>query len=153
MATAFYNCKSTLYFDDNPIATTNGTKLLDYEPLNTVSAYPYEDIDDWFPKIVAKFWLSWAKDDLGLYITAFMCYNTGIKFYPQYDRKRSWWSRLYDNAPRNYFVAAKKIEVQTIYNPIEAPNFGELKNYPADLVVKYLIQEGLSAAQVNGLLK
>ena len=153
MAIAFYHWQSTLYFDNNPIAINGGTKLLDGEPLNTVTVYPYEKIDDWFSKIVAKFWLDWAKDDFGPYITAFMSYNTGVKFYPQYDRKRSWWSRLYDNAPRNYFVAAKKIEVQTIYNPIEAPNFGELKNYPADLVVKYLIQEGLSAAQINGLLK
>lgn len=153
MATAFYNWKSTLYFDNNPIATTSGTKLLDYEPCNNTTVYPYENIDDWFSKIVAKFWLDWAKDDFGRYITAFMSYNTGVKFYPQYDRKRSWWSRLYDNAARNYFVAAKKIEVRTIYNPTSAPNFGELKNYPADLVVKYLIQEGLSAAQINGLLK
>jgi len=153
MATAFYYWKSTLYFDNNPIATNSGIKLLDGEPHTEIVEYSYENIDEWRPKIVAKFWLDWAKDDFGPYITAFMSYNTGVKFYPQYDRKRSWWSRLYDNAARNYFAAAKKIEVRTIYNPIEAPNFGELKNYPADLVVKYLIQEGLSAAQINGLLK
>jgi len=153
MAIAFYYWKSTLYFDDNPIATTSGTKLLDGEPHTTVTEYRYEDIDNWRSKIIAKFWLDWAEDDFGPYITAFMSYNTGVKFYPQYDRKRSWWSRLSDNAARNYFVAAKKIEVRTTYTPINAPNFGELRNYPADLVVKYLIQEGLSAAQINGLLK
>ena len=153
MATAFYHWTSTLYFDDNPIVTNSGTKLLDSEPHNDGVVCPYENIDDWLPTIVAKFWLDWAEDDLGPYITAFMSYNTGVKFYPQYDCKRSWWSRLYDNAARNYFVAAKKIEVRTTYTPTNAPNFGELKNYPADLVVKYLIQEGLSAAQINGLLK
>ena len=153
MATAFYRWTSTLYFDDNPIATNSGTQLLDGEPHTMVTEYHYEDIDNWLSTIVSKFWLDWAKDDFGPYITAFMSYNTGVKFYPQYDRKRSWWSRLSDNAARNYFVAAKKIEVRTAYIPINAPNFGELKNYPADLVVKYLIQEGLSAAQVNGLLK
>lgn len=153
MATAFYHWTSTLYFDDNPIATNSGTKLLDGELYNEVTEYHYEDIENWRPKIVAKFWLDWAKDDFGPYITAFMSYNTGVKFYPQYDRKRSWWSRLSDNAARNYFAAAKKIEVRTTYTPTNAPNFGELKNYPADLVIKYLIQEGLGAAQINGLLK
>lgn len=153
MAVAFYHWTSTLYFDDNPIAINSGIQLLDGEPHTRVTEYHYENIDEWCPKIVAKFWLDWAEDDFGPYITAFMSYNTGVKFYPQYDRKRSWRSRLVDNAARNYFVAAKKIEVQTTYTLTNAPNFGELKNYPADLVVKYLIQEGLNAAQINGLLK
>lgn len=154
MAVNFYYWKATLYFDDNPIASTDGTRMLDYEPHNTITEYRYEDIDDWLPMIVSKFWLDWSKDDLGPYITtAFMSYNSVAKFYPQYDRKRSWWARLSDNAARNYFVAAKKIEVRTVYTPTNAPNFGQLKKYPADLVVKYLIQEGISAAQINGLLK
>ena len=153
MAVNFYNWRATLYFDNNPIASPNGIKLLDYEPHNTITKYHYKDIEDWLPMIISKFWLDWSRDDLGPYITAFMSYNTGIEFYPQYDRKRSWWSRLSDNAARNYFVAAKKIEVRTVYNPTSAPNFGKLKKYPADLVVKYLVQEGLSAAQINGLLK
>ena len=153
MAINFYYWKATLYFDNNPIASTDGTKMLDYEPHDTITEYRYEDIDDWKSKIISKFWLDWSKDEYGPYITAFMSYNSGVKFYPQYDLKRSWWSRLYDNAARNYFVAARKIEVRTVYTPRSAPNFGELKNYPADLVVKYLNQEVLNAAQINGLLK
>lgn len=153
MTTAFYKWTATLYFDDNPIASTNGTTLLDYEPQTVVTPFYYEDITSWIHTIASKFWLDWAEDDCGFFITNYWCYNSNVKFYPQYDRKRSWWSRFCDNASRNYFVAAKKIEVRTTYAPKEAPNFGELKNYPADLVVKYLIQEGMSAAQINGLFK
>lgn len=154
MATAFYHWNATLYFDNNPIATNSGTELRDDEPHTEVTEYRYEDIDEWHPKIISFFWLDWAKDDFGPYITtAFLSYNSAVKFYPQYDRKRSWWSRLSDNAPRNYFVAAKKIEVRITYTPTSAPSFGKLKDYPADLVIKYLIQEGLSAAQINRLLK
>lgn len=153
MAIAFYNWDATLYFDNNPIATNSGKELRDDEPHTEITEYRYEDIDEWLPKIISFFWLDWAKDDLGPYITAFMSYNTGVKFYPQYDHKRSWWSRLSDNAARNYFVAAKKIEVRITYTPTNAPSFEALKNYPADLVVKYLIQEGLNATQINRLLK
>lgn len=141
----FYKVTYKLFINNYPICRFSDIKLIHNADAKTETLIIQGA--DW--NVLKKYDFVFSEDKRGKYICESYFRSYSIDIPKCLQGKQSFWNRFSDSRPRIYFDQIETIKEEVDYKSTKAPQINELGAYPADLVIEYFRERGLSFCPIS----